>query len=176
MPLAFGLPCALAFQVLRNFVTALGRPRPALYIMAATVLINCLGDYTLIFGHFGAPRLGLIGSGIASACSLAFSLLAIAAIIAVTPQLRAYRLLRRRHRPHWDTLREIVRLGGSMSAIQILELGFYLLMDLIVGSFGTSAGCERPRARRRWSGTLVRLHCGRDRWRDRWIRDDVPRL
>jgi MATE family multidrug resistance protein len=136
IPLAFGLPCTLAFQVLRNFVTALGRPQATLYIMAATVLCNLFGDYALIFGHFGAPRLGLVGSGIASALSLAFSLLAMIAVIAATPRFRAFRLAHQFFRSDRERLREIFRLGGPMSAIQILESGFYLLMHLLVGSFG----------------------------------------
>jgi MATE family multidrug resistance protein len=136
IPLAFGLPCTLAFQVLRNFVTALGRPQATLYIMAATLLCNLVGDYTLIFGHFGAPRLGLVGSGIATALSLAFSLLALAGVIALTPQFHAFRLAHHFNRPDWAKFNEIFRLGGTISAIQILESGFYLLMNLVIGSFG----------------------------------------
>ena len=47
---------------------------------------NALGDYALIFGHFGFPKLGLMGSGIASACSYGFSFFAMVAVIWLTPK------------------------------------------------------------------------------------------
>ena len=34
-------------------------------VMGLAILFNALGDYTLIFGHFGFPKLGLIGAGFA---------------------------------------------------------------------------------------------------------------
>ena len=136
IPLAFGLPFALAFQVLRNFAVALSRPQPAFYVMALTVLSNLAGDYALIYGHFGLPRLGLLGSGIASACSLVLSFLAMTAAIALTPRLRGHLLARRLCEPHGGKLAEIFRLGLPMSAMQILESGFYLAMHLVVGVFG----------------------------------------
>ena len=72
----FGLPFALGFQVLRSFSTALSRAVPPLVVMVLAILFNALGDYTLIFGHFGLPRLGLLGAGLASACSNLFSFVA----------------------------------------------------------------------------------------------------
>jgi MATE family multidrug resistance protein len=101
-----------------------------------TVLSNLAGDYLLIYGHFGLPRLGLVGSGIASACSLILSFLAMAAAIALTPRLRGHRLAHRLGEPRGGKLAEIFRLGLPMSAMQILESGFYMAMHLVVGVFG----------------------------------------
>src|SRR5215472_6804313 len=56
IPLSFGLPFSLAFQVLRNYSTALSKPNASLIVMALAVFFNGAGDYALIFGHFGAPR------------------------------------------------------------------------------------------------------------------------
>src|SRR6185437_15189189 len=41
--LAFGLPCSLAFQVLRNFSTSLSRPVPPMVVMGLAILFNALG-------------------------------------------------------------------------------------------------------------------------------------
>jgi len=73
VPLSFGLPFSLAFQVLRNYSTALSKPNATLIVMGFAVVFNVIADYALIFGHFGFPRLGLLGSGIASASSFFFS-------------------------------------------------------------------------------------------------------
>ena len=138
IPLAFGLPFSLGFQVLRSYATALSKPNATLYVMAMTVLFNIVGDYALIFGHFGAPRLGIVGSGTASAASFAFSFLAMAASVAAMPKLRSYRLLRRFHRPVWDKLAENYRLGLPMGVTLMFEAGLFFSANLIMGSFGTS--------------------------------------
>ena len=36
------------------------------WVMILTVAFNILGAYALVFGHFGAPRMGLRGCAIAS--------------------------------------------------------------------------------------------------------------
>ena len=78
----FGLPFALGFQVLRSFSTALDRaPCRRMMVMVLAMLFNALGDYALIFGHFGLPRLGLLGAGMASACSNLFSFVAMLAVV-----------------------------------------------------------------------------------------------
>ena len=86
--LCWGLPFSLGYQVLRNFATALSRPHAPLIVMVISIGFNALGDYGLIFGHFGLPRLGLVGSGIASACSYAFGFLAMLVVVRLTPALR----------------------------------------------------------------------------------------
>jgi MATE family multidrug resistance protein len=138
IPLAFALPFSLGFQVLRNFATALSKPNTTLIVMALTVFFNIVGDYALIFGHFGAPRLGIVGSGTASACSWVFSFLAMIAMVWLTPKLRAYRIFRRFHRPYWEKLLENYRLGMPMAVTLMFEAGLFFSANLIMGSFGTA--------------------------------------
>src|SRR5580658_1125033 len=89
--LAFGLPFAMGFMVLRSFSTALSRAVPPLMVMGLAILFNATGDYALIFGHFGLPRLGLLGAGLASASSNLFSFVLMLAITLATPGLKQYR-------------------------------------------------------------------------------------
>ena len=49
----------LLFQLLRNFVSALERPRVVLWLSIAGIGVNALLSWSLIFGHFGLPALGL---------------------------------------------------------------------------------------------------------------------
>jgi MATE family multidrug resistance protein len=137
LPLCFGLPFSLGFQVLRNYATALNRPNTSLIVMGLTVFFNALGDYALIFGHFGAPRLGLVGSGIASACSYAFSFFAMLAVVYLTPELRKYRMFRRFHRIDWSKFAELFRLGIPIGLTMIFEAMLFNSTMLIMGTFGT---------------------------------------
>ena len=56
----------LLFQLLRNFVSALERPRVVLWLSLGGIALNALLSWALIFGHFGLPALGLLGGGVGS--------------------------------------------------------------------------------------------------------------
>ncbi len=137
--LAFGLPFALGFLVLRNFANALGRPRAAMWVMGATIAWNALAGYALIFGQFGAPRLGIVGSGIATASSALFSFLAMLMVIQLTPAMRHYRLFRRFTRPVRARLAEVFRLGMPIGMTMIFEAMMFNCMTLVMGRFGTAS-------------------------------------
>ena len=54
---------AWAFMALRNFMGAVNRPEPALWITLAAIPANAVLAYALIYGAFGLPRLDLLGAG-----------------------------------------------------------------------------------------------------------------
>ena len=137
-PLSLGLPFSLGYQVLRNYATALGRPNAPLWVMAVTILFNAAADYGLIFGHFGLPRLELVGSGTASACSYTFSFLTMATITLVHPVLRKYRIFRRFFRPDWTRFAELFRLGMPIGLTMIFEAALFNASTLLMGTFGTA--------------------------------------
>ena len=70
----------LLFQILRNFVSALERPRSVLWLSLAGIGLNALLSWSLIFGHFGLPALGLVGGGVGSTITW---LILCAALIAI---------------------------------------------------------------------------------------------
>ncbi|MDE2181686.1 MAG: MATE family efflux transporter [Alphaproteobacteria bacterium] len=138
-PLCWGLPPALGYQVLRNYTTALGKPNSPLWVALGTIAFNALGDYALIFGHFGFPKLGLVGSGTASACSYTFSFAAMAVIVFVVPDLRKYRIFRRFSRPDWGKFAELFRLGMPIGLTMIFEAMLFNASTLLMGTFGTTS-------------------------------------
>ncbi len=62
----WGLPFLLLSQLINAFFIATNRSRLLIYGYLVSALVNILFDYTLIFGHFGFPRMGLTGAAIAS--------------------------------------------------------------------------------------------------------------
>jgi MATE family multidrug resistance protein len=137
--LAIGLPFSLLYQALRNICAALGRPTSALWVMAATILFNAAADYTLIFGHFGCPPLGLAGAGLATSASAIFSALAMAGVMQAMGGLRRRRLFRRFARFHSGTLGETLRLGMPIGLTMIFEAMLFNTMTLVMGAFGSAA-------------------------------------
>jgi MATE family multidrug resistance protein len=136
VPLSFGLPFSLGFQVLRNYSTALSRPNASLIVMVFCVFYNAFLDYVLIFGHFGFPRLGLMGSGIASATSFLFSFLSMLVVVRLTPRLHQFRIFIDALTPNWATLREIYVLGLPIGLTMMFEAMLFFSSNFIMGHFG----------------------------------------
>ncbi len=134
--LALGLPCSLAFQVLRNFSTSLSRPVPPMIVMGLAILFNALGDYTMIFGHFGFPRLGLVGAGFSSASSNFFTLVVMSVIALRMPALKKYHMLHRFFRVHWRSLAELFHLGLPIGVTMLFEVALFNAATLAMGTFG----------------------------------------
>ena len=135
----WGLPFALAFQVLRSFSTALSRATPPLVVMAIAILWNAAFDYALIFGHFGFPELGLFGAGIASASSNIFSFVAMLAVCLGVPALKRYRILHRFAEPKWKSFAELFRLGLPIGITMVFEVALFNGAALVMGTFGLAA-------------------------------------
>ncbi|MEO1048560.1 MAG: MATE family efflux transporter, partial [Pseudomonadota bacterium] len=79
-------------NVLRTYVSTLGRPIFATAITALGIGVNAAGNYVLIFGNFGAPRLELIGAGIATIITTTSTMLAYVAVIQFDAKLRRYHI------------------------------------------------------------------------------------
>jgi MATE family multidrug resistance protein len=137
--LGWGLPFALGFQVLRSFSTALSRAVPPLLVMGLAILWNACGDYGLIFGHFGLPRLGLFGAGLASASSNFFSFVMMLAVCLRVPALRRYHILHRLWHPAWRCFAELFRLGLPIGVTMVFEVALFNAAALAMGTFGIAA-------------------------------------
>lgn len=137
--LMWALAPSTAFAVLRNFVSALGRPRAALWAMALGVPLNALLDYLLIFGHFGAPQLGTAGAGIATTSVNLFMLLFLAAVAQWRRPFSKYQVFARFWRPDWHIFREVFRIGAPIAVMSVLEGGFFIATIFVIGQFGAVA-------------------------------------
>lgn len=122
--------------VLRNFVSALGRPVFATVITGLAILVNALGNYVLVFGNWGAPALGLDGSAISSVITAFVMLGAYALAIRMDRRLRRYRLFGRWWRPEWTRLRDLLRIGLPISLIIMAEGGLFSSAAFLMGLLG----------------------------------------
>jgi MATE family, multidrug efflux pump len=137
-PLKWSLAPAIAFVVLRNFVSALNRPAFAMWVMLAGVPLNGALDYALIFGHFGLPRLELFGAGLATASVSIFLFFVLLAVALFVRPFRRYNILGRFWHPDWDAFRRIFALGLPIAGIMLLETGFFICAAFLMGWISTA--------------------------------------
>ena len=132
----WGMPFFGAFIVLRGFLAAMERPAPALLVAFLGVGVNALLVWALVFGAFGAPRLGVFGAGLTSALVNLLMPLALLSLISRDRQLRRFRLLGRLWRPDWPRFREVFRVGLPIAGQMWLEIGLFAGAALVVGLLG----------------------------------------
>ena len=128
----------IACNVLRTFIAALGRPVFATAITALAIAVNALGNYAFVFGHFGAPEMGLQGSALSTIIVALVTLATYCGAIRADRRLRRYRVFGRWWRPEWQRMREIVRLGAPIALLIIAEGGFFGSAAFLMGLIGAA--------------------------------------
>ena len=134
----WAIPAMVIASVQRTFVSALGRPVFATLITAVAIVVNAAGNWAFVFGHWGAPALGLEGSALASVITSCATVAAYGAVIASDRRMRRYRLMGNWWRPEWQRLGEIFKVGLPIACIIIAEGGFFSSAAYLMGRIGAA--------------------------------------
>ncbi|MFL6843418.1 MAG: MATE family efflux transporter [Allosphingosinicella sp.] len=134
--LMWGMLPALWYLVLRSFVAALEKPAWSLLVGISAVILNAFLNYSLIFGKFGFPALGLRGAGIGSTCANSFMFLAMAAVVTLHPRFRRYRLFGRFWVADWPRFKAVWKLGLPIAVTLALEVTIFNAAVFLMGLIG----------------------------------------
>ncbi len=137
LALTWALPAALVFRTMHALGSSVSRPQIIMWINLCGVGFKAFFNWLLIFGHWGLPALGAVGAGISTAL-----------VFWISASLGAWVLWRDRFfhplrlrvaRPHWPTLRELLRLGVPMGGSYLVEVVAFTFMALMVAREGVAA-------------------------------------
>lgn len=131
-----GLVFSLSFGALRVFASAVHAPRAALVILILTIGVNALCNIAFVFGKFGAPELGIVGSGVATTLANIFSFVALLLWTVWAKKTAKYRILKNFWIPDWRRFAELFRIGLPIGATMLFEGTLFQAGVLIVGQFG----------------------------------------
>jgi multidrug resistance protein, MATE family len=137
--LAWGAPAFLGFGVLRSLLAAMSRTRPVMAVLLVCVANNAMLNWALIFGHLGAPALGVAGSGYASSSNQWLMLAGLALSTRPVPRLAGLGVLRRAFAASWTEIGNILRLGLPIGGLRGMEVGVFLAAGILMGLLGTAA-------------------------------------
>ncbi len=131
------LPFMLLIGVMRNLFSALSRPRPALLITLVWIAVNALFNWVLIFGHLGAPALGVLGSGIATASATLLAAAVMVVTVMLHPATRAIRPFEGMLRFDRAGVWRFVVLGFPIGVTLFFEGAIFNAALWLVGLFGS---------------------------------------
>lgn len=137
--IAWGLLPALWFAALRSFAEGLAKPWPVTIIAFGGVGVNVAANAALMFGKWGFPALGLVGTGWASTIVFWGLFGALALYVQARPAFRRYHVFARLGRPDPEYFRELFRIGWPIGVSYGIEAGFFTMTALLAGRFGMTA-------------------------------------
>ncbi|MCH2546445.1 MAG: MATE family efflux transporter [Alphaproteobacteria bacterium] len=128
----------LLFTVFRCFLSSHSNTSVILWITLMGVAANALGNYALMFGNWGLPRMELEGAGITTTV-VNFLMLGMIAyyVLKHHRRYRRYHLLGRFWRPDWSKFREIWRVGTPIGLMYMIEVGLFATAAILMGWLGT---------------------------------------
>ncbi len=134
--LSWGLPFFMAYFVLRFFNEGLGLNRPAFLVSCLAVPFNILCNYTLMYGHFGFPKMGAVGSGHATAAVWVLMFSSLALWTFLRREYQTYNL-RGISLPKWEVLKEIFSVGLPSGVSIGMEISMFAIIALLISSLGS---------------------------------------
>ncbi|WP_323981275.1 MATE family efflux transporter [Aeromonas media] len=132
----WGLPAFVLFQVLRNFSEGLSHTMPTMVIGFVGLAVNIPANYIFIHGHFGMPKLGGVGCGVATAIVLWAMLLAMIAYVKLSPHFKKINLFAQLARPNGSRLWRLFRLGFPIAMAIFCEVTLFTVVALMLAPFG----------------------------------------
>jgi len=133
------IPLFLAFTVLRQYLAGRGIMAPAMWILWAANALNVFLCWVLIFGHLGFPRLGVVGSGIATAIARGVMFLALALWIVLAKLHHGAWKGWSKRAFEWTGLAEVLHYGLPVGAQLGLEVWGFHVVALLAGLIGATA-------------------------------------
>jgi MATE family multidrug resistance protein len=147
--IAVSIVPAFLFQALRQYAESLGRPWLPMALMLAGVGLNVLLNWVLIYGHLGAPALGLTGSGWATLIARGLGAVVLWIWLDVAARKRAIAAGRTLAEAGWPArwraaldgarLREMAHLGVPAGGQLLFEVGAFSAAAVMMGWLGATA-------------------------------------
>ena len=131
-----GLAFALGTMALRNFLAALEKTLIPFVLVSIVTALNIGLNYILIFGNFGAPRLELVGAGIASSLSYIFGFFLFIAYIRLNTRANSFQIFQNFWKSDWPRFKEVVALGWPISLTTFFEGMLFNACVIVMGVIG----------------------------------------
>lgn len=132
-----GMVPALLVMALKSYLSALGRTQVVLWVTLVAVLVNFALGWSLIFGEWGAPELGVRGAAIATLTVQWLSFVTLAFYAHFHPMLRRFHLFSRFWRADPAALLRVFRLGWPIGVTGLAESGLFSAASVMMGWVGT---------------------------------------
>lgn len=129
----WSLPAYFIHLALRFYISAMERAFVVFAVLFATVFVNAVASWALIFGRLGLLAMGFAGAPLGSLVSTIFLCAGLAIAVVTSPHFRRYRLFGRWWRSDWQRFTAIWKLGLPIAIMILLEIGVFNAAVFVMG-------------------------------------------
>ncbi len=132
---SWGIPPIILYVALRHTSEGLGVTRPPMLIAGSVLPLNALLNYAFVYGNWGAPELGGVGCGWATAIVFWVEFLLMIFVV----RMRHFRLTNTFGtfaRPDLAIMRDILKLGVPIGIAIFLEMAMFAVVSFLIAALG----------------------------------------
>ncbi|MGZ4099075.1 MAG: MATE family efflux transporter [Bacteroidia bacterium] len=129
------IPVSLFFTG-KQYCEGLSNTRTALVISVLGNLLNCVLNYFLIYGKFGLPEMGYMGSAWATFIARVFMGVMFMVVIFKSSATKEIARFYKEVKVNWVELKELARIGINSGLQFTFEVAAFVIAGLMAGSFG----------------------------------------
>jgi MATE family multidrug resistance protein len=134
--LTVGLFPLLLYFAVRRCLQAMDMVRPVAFALITANIVNALGNYALVYGHFGMPALGAVGSGWSTAISRAYMAGVLVAYLLWYDRRHRTELLKTPVDVDLQRIKRLITLGYPAAVQFTLESGVFGLATTLIARLG----------------------------------------
>lgn len=132
----FAIPAFLLFQVLRSLTDGMSLTKPAMVIGFVGLLLNIPLNWIFVYGKFGAPALGGVGCGVATAIVYWLMFAMLLFYVITSERLTKVKVFDHFHKPNPQALLRLFKLGFPVAAAMFFEVTLFAVVALLVAPLG----------------------------------------
>ncbi|GAA4315549.1 MATE family efflux transporter [Compostibacter hankyongensis] len=130
----------LLFMALKQFTDGLERTRTAMVLSLAALPVNAFINWLLIFGHWGFPRMELMGAAVGTLVTRTLIFILLGVIIFRHRLFRRYIAVRKNQwKLRRETMKELLHIGIPSSLQAGMEVGAFAVSSILIGTIGAAA-------------------------------------
>ena len=126
----------MMFQNYRQFLEGLSIMRPAMFITLIANIVNLIANFVLVFGLYGFPKMGLMGSGYATMSARIFMALALGIFVYKNRKFAKYQLNVFKEKLDLPIIKNILRIGLGSGFQYFFEVACFVSAAYMVGWLG----------------------------------------
>ena len=136
--IVWGAPGIFTFLALRFTTEGIGETKPIMYASVASLLINVFLNWVFMFGNLGAPALGAVGCGIASAITMWSIMIGLGLYMYRAKKYAPLNIFARVGKFRPDSIKEILVLGVPIAVTITAEAGLFNAVSVLMGTRGAA--------------------------------------
>jgi MATE family multidrug resistance protein len=137
--LTWGILPLLFYTAFRRYLQAVNIVKPVTFALVSANIVNVVGNWVLMFGHWGAPAMGLEGSGWSTSVSRVYMAAVLLATILWHEHRSSNLLFAISWQPAWDRILGLVKLGIPAAGQILVEGAVFGLVTVFASRLAEAA-------------------------------------